>query len=337
MAGLGGAIGAGLTTAMMAMTGAFSPDVVERTVIREEAVPVEVEAGDMHPAMAVADGALHSVARIESTFADTVTTGSAIVFDRQGHLVTNAHVIVDATTIIVVLAGERRVTAEVVGTDLATDLAVLSIPNGGTLTPVEPRADRPAIVGEPAIAIGSPLSLTGGPSVSTGIVSAHRSRVETGEASVLYGLIQTDATIAAGSSGGALFDAEGLLLGLTTAVASDEEASGGISFAIPAGQVTRVATELIDVGYVTHAWMGVEGERGTSRPARVVSVAAAGPADLAGLTQGDVITEIDGESTPTMADVVLQLRSHFPGEAVDLEYVRDGELEECRVVLAAHP
>lgn len=337
VAGLGGAIGACLTAGVLAVGGAFSPDVVESTVIREEAVPVSLSLPDQQPAMDVADRMAPSLARIEAVAGESLVTGSAIVHDRDGHLLTNAHVVENASSIVAVLDGELRQTAEVVGLDTTTDLAVLRIPDGDSLTPVALRTDAPATVGEQAIALGFPLGLAGAPSVSTGIVSGHRSRIETTDGRVLYGLIQTDATIEAGSSGGALFDADGQVIGVTTAVVSTDGTAGGLSFAIPADQVVRVVDQLVDNGRVIHAWMGVEGDAGASQPARVVDVVDSGPAARSGLSEDDIITTIDGQPIASMADVILAIRIRYPGEVIEIEYVRDGQLETCRVELSERP
>ena len=337
VAGLGGAVGAVLTAGVLAMSGAFSPDLVESTVIREQAVPVSLSVPDLQPAMDVAERMAPSLARIEAVAGDSFITGSAIVHDRNGHLLTNAHVVENATSIVVVLDGELRQTAEVIGIDTTTDLAILRIPDGAALTPVTRRTDAPAEVGEQAIALGFPLGLAGAPSVSTGIVSGHRSRIETTDGRVLYGLIQTDATIEAGSSGGALFDADGQLLGVTTAVVTTDGTAGGLSFAIPADQVGRVVDQLIATGQVVHAWMGVEGDAGASQPARVVDVVDTGPAARSGLSEDDVITTIDGQDIASMADVILAIRNRYPGDVIEIEYVRDGQLETCRVELAERP
>lgn len=337
VAALGGAVGAGLTTGVLAVAGVFTPDVVESTVIREEAVPVSMSVPDPEPAIAIADRTATSLARIEATVGDSLITGSAVVFDRNGHLLTNAHVVDGATSLLAVLNGEQRQAAEVIGVDRATDLAILRIPDGGGLTPVSLRSDDPAEVGEQTIAMGSPLGLAGAPSVSTGIVSGHRTRIETTDGRVLYGLIQTDAAIAAGSSGGALFDTEGLLLGITSAIVTEDGSIGGLSFAIPADQVIRVVDELIGAGQVIHAWMGVEGDAASTQPARLIEVTASGPAASSGLAEEDVITTINGQPTSSMADVILIVRSHYPGDEIEVGYVRNGRRQTCRVILAERP
>jgi S1-C subfamily serine protease len=334
--GLGGAIGAGLTAGALSLSGAFTPDVVESTVIREEAVPVSMSMPDQ-PAKAVAEQTAASLARIEAVVGESLITGSAIVHDQDGHLLTNAHVVEGATSVIVVLGGELRQAAEVIGIDTTTDLAVLHIPDGANLTPVTMRTDAPADVGEQAIALGSPLGLAGAPTVSTGIVSGHRSRIETTDGRVLYGLIQTDAAIAAGSSGGALFDVEGRLLGITTAVVTSDGTTGGLSFAIPADQVVRAVDQLITTGRVIHAWMGVEGDAGATQPARLIDVVETGPAAESGLSENDIITTIDGQPTSSMADVILAVRTRYPGDVIEIEYVRAGKLRSCRVELDERP
>ncbi len=337
VAGLGGAVGACLTAGALAVSGAFSPDVVESTVIREEAVPVSMSMPDLQPAIEVAERMAPSLARIEAVAGDSRITGSAIVHDRNGHLLTNAHVVEDATSIIVVLDGELRQTAEVIGVDAATDLAVLRIPDGADLTPVALRTEEPVHVGEQAIALGFPLGFAGAPTASTGIVSGHRSRIETTDGRVLYGLIQTDVTIEAGSSGGALFDADGQLVGVTTAVVTTDGTAGGLSFAIPADQVVRVVDQMIATGRVIHAWMGVEGDAGASQPARVIDVVDTGPAARSGLSEDDVITTIDGRPIASMADVILAIRNRYPGDVIAIEYVRNGQLETCQVELSERP
>lgn len=336
VAGLGGAVGAALTAGTLALGGAFTPDVIESPVTRPPVVPVSMTLPE-EPAISVAGRTATSLARIEATVGDQLVTGSAIVHDRDGHLITNAHVVDGASTVVAVLIGEQRQEAEVVGVDRATDLAVLRLPAPAGLTPVRLRADVPARVGELTIAMGSPLGLPGPPTASTGIVGGHRSRVETTDGRVLYGLIQTDADITAGSSGGALFDADGLLIGVTTAVVAADGNAGGLSFAVPADQVARVVDELIATGRVNHAWMGIEGDADSTEPARVTDVSPAGPAASSGLAEDDVITTIDDQPTASMADVILVVRKLRPGDRIDVEYVRDGRTHTCRVVLAERP
>lgn len=169
-------------------------------------------------------------------------SGSGIVLDDDGTIVTNAHVVEDATRVTVTLADGTTADATVVGIDSAQDLAVLDIDATG-LSPISLGTTDGLAVGDPVIAVGNPLGLDGGPSVTTGIVSALGRVLEESDVS-LQGVIQTDAAITEGSSGGALLDGEGRLIGVTTAVGVSSVGVEGIGFAIPVETVTTVVAAI---------------------------------------------------------------------------------------------
>lgn len=170
-------------------------------------------------------------------------SGSGVVIDSDGTVVTNAHVVTSATSVAVTLADGTTLDATVVGIDVTHDLALLRVDASG-LSPVEIGSTSDLSVGDPVIAVGNPLGLEGGPSVTTGIVSALGRVLDDGQVS-LDGVIQTDAAITEGSSGGALLDSEGRLIGVTTAVGVSSVGVEGIGFAIPIETVTAVVAALV--------------------------------------------------------------------------------------------
>ncbi len=273
-------------------------------------------------------------------------SGSGVLFRDDGYLITNAHVVSDATAINVILADGSQHEGSLVGTDPDSDIAVVKI--GGSGHPIALLGQAATLqVGQTAIAIGSPLGLEGGPSVTLGVISALNRTVDThGGDAALTGMIQTDASIAAGSSGGGLFDTNGALVGITTAVAITESGTEGLGFAIPIEEARRVAEQLVTDGKVVRVWLGVRGadmstsaeqDHGTEGGAMLREVVVGGPAATAGLLSGDVITRIDDVDISSMSSLVVALRSHQPGETVMVTYRRGGAESTVNVVLAEKP
>lgn len=263
-------------------------------------------------------------------------SGSGVIFDETGYIVTNDHVAGDADEIQVILADGRIYEATLIGTDPVTDLAVLDIDADG-LEAIEFGATDTMTVGDPTVAIGSPLGLKGGPSLTTGVLSAFGREVQTSATTILYGMIQTDAPITQGSSGGALVDESGRLIGITTAVGVSDVGIEGIGFATPIEVVERVVADILDDGAVEHGLLGINGSTdfdqiadGGARPTGVVvdAVEPGSAADTAGIRLGDVITAVAGNSVDTMEELISALRRLGSGEAVMLEIRRGtGELE----------
>jgi len=260
-------------------------------------------------------------------------SGSGVVLDSAGHIATNDHVVAGGSAARVILSDGRIYDAELIGTDPLTDLAVLQI-SATNLEPISLGSTDELTIGSPAIAVGSPLGLEGGPSLSVGVVSALGREVQTAPDTVLYGMIQTDAPITSGSSGGSLVDADGALIGITTAVGVSAIGVEGIGFATPVEIVERVTDEIIATGTVSHALLGIGGDTayndtadGGSAPVGVdvLSVTTGSAAALAGVVVGDVITAVDGTSVLTMDELITALRRVGAGDTVDIA-LADGRI-----------
>jgi S1-C subfamily serine protease len=236
-----------------------------------------------------------------------------------------------------------------VGSDRRTDLAVLHI-NATGLIPIEIGSSLQAEIGDTAIAIGSPLGLEGGPSVTVGVVSAFGRQVRTGSASsvdVLFDMVQTDAPITQGSSGGALVDEDGRLLGITSAIGVSAAGAEGIGFAIPVELVTRITAEIIETGTVQHPFIGVslgtafaENPDGSQKPAGAYvsefAIDAAAARD-AGVHVEDVIVAYDGNPVMIPDDLINGLRNYRVGDTVTLTVERGSDRLEIPVVLGLRP
>jgi putative serine protease PepD len=252
-------------------------------------------------------------------------SGSGVILSSDGFIATNNHVIEVGTEFQVVLSdGRTTYDAELIGADPLTDLAVLKI-EAADLTPIEFGATSTLTVGDAAIAVGSPLGLEGGPSLTVGVVSAFGRQVQTSPQDMLYGMLQTDAPITQGSSGGALVDGDGRLIGITTAVGVSSVGVEGIGFATPVEIVERVIDELIAEGSIAHAFLGITGSTGfvtaddgarVAAGVRVESVESNSSADVAGIAQGDLITAIDGRAVATMDELIVALRVRAAGDQV---------------------
>ncbi len=274
---------------------------------------------------AVAARVLPSVVSIEVRSPRGGGSGSGVVLDDEGHVLTNNHVVEPGVggTISVVFDDGRRVDADIVGRDPVTDLAVLDVDGVDDLQPIEQGRSRDVRVGDPVVAIGSPLGLSG--TVTTGIVSALGRTVRTSPEAPLLGAIQTDAAINPGNSGGALVDAQGRLIGINSAISSTTGGSVGLGFAIPSDEARSVADQLIRTGKATHPSLGVAattvaGKDGGPRGARLENVAEGSAAADAGLRRGDVVVAVDDVRIDGVDELVLTLREHGVGQRVVLTY-----------------
>jgi len=276
-----------------------------------------------------------AVVSIQETTASGYGVGSGIVIDKNGYILTNNHVVADAAsggTIRVTFADKSTQTARIVGRDPTTDLAVLKV-DPVKLTVATLGDSSKLAVGDPVVAIGSPLGLSG--TVTSGIVSALDRPVHVaGEDSapdVVYQAIQTDAAINPGNSGGALVDASGAVVGVNSANASLSQGNGdtssngniGLGFAIPINQARTIATELINTGKAVHASIGLATRSvtdGSRDGAYIVQVTPGGPADKAGLKAGDVITLVDGTLIDSADQLTVTVSAHRPGDVVTVHY-----------------
>jgi S1-C subfamily serine protease len=269
------------------------------------------------------------------------TPASGVVVRDDGLVFTSAHEVADATSISVVLSDGRRVVGELVGADLPTDVAVLSI-DADDLTVAVLGTSADLAVGSPAVALGWPTHGGSQPSVTTGVVSAVEHRLDVGGES-LHGLIQTDAPIEPAWSGGPLVDASGAVIGITTDLAGG---GAGFGFATPIDLVRRVAMELIDSGTVARGWLGIKGDdlsmaqagrMGVPGGALVETVVSGSPAALAGLQPDDVITEVGDHRVLSSSGLVVAMRHHRPGDAVVVVYWRAAHRHVVTLTLVAHP
>lgn len=262
--------------------------------------------------------------------------GTGVVLSADGEVLTNAHVVSGATTIHVTLAGESQSrTATLVGADDAADLALLRIDDASDLPVAELGSSSPLAVGDDVVAIGNALALRGGPTVTRGIISALDRTLQT-ETGTMTGLLQTDASISSGNSGGPLVNAAGEVVGINTAVAASggSRAAENIGFAIAIDQALpvierlRTGAEAADAGYLG---VRIEDPTDGSRGAVVASIEAGSPADEAGMREGDLIVAVDD----TAVDGAAAVRGHQPGESVVITVRRDGGEQQLDVVLAS--
>lgn len=344
MALLGVVAGAALATSAIAVTGSLSPRVVERAVIEKVAVAPVVSSPLLRSDEELADvvdRVAPAVVRIEATQADEVVAASGVVFRDDGLVLTAAHPLQDATTVVVVLGDGRRLEAQVVGLDELTDVAVVEVDADDL--PVAVLGDPGLGLGDLVVALGAMAGAPGHPALSAGVVTGLQRWVRLHGGPTLHGLVETDAAVVGDQEGGPLVDASGTVVGITTASGDAGSAHG---YAVPIGLAHDVALRLLEQGAVAHAWLGVEAvdlddderdELGLVGGALVRRVMDGGPAAAAGLAAGDVITHVDGTPIGSASALVVALRLCEPGDAVVLGIHRDGAAHEATAVVAPRP
>ncbi|MCB1071253.1 MAG: trypsin-like peptidase domain-containing protein [Kiritimatiellae bacterium] len=265
-----------------------------------------------------------------------VGQGSGVIIRKDGYILTNNHVIDGASEVSVVLNDGTKYAADLVGVEPHTDLAVLKVrTEGGTEFPVIAEGDSDQLrVGEFVIAIGSPFSLAS--SVTLGIVS------QKGRSIGLLpyeDFIQTDAAVNQGNSGGPLVDVDGRMVGVNTVIQTAGMSQGniGISFAIPANLAMRVAESIIDHGRWERPWIGILMNDEHPDGIEIMEVIQNSPAQIAGLSLGDVITQVDGERVVTARDVQRAVLNRATGEAADLTLLRDGQTIHMTIMTEPMP
>ena len=256
--------------------------------------------------------------------------GSGIILDRKGLIVTNNHVIDGANQVHVSLKDGRTFTGEVVGSDEATDVAVIRV--DASDLPAADLGDSEAVrVGQFVLAIGNALALPGGPTVSMGVLSA-KGRPLPGSDFIFEGLLQTDAAVNPGNSGGPLADLDGKIIGITTMMIPYAQ---GMGFAIPINTVKKIAQEILESGSVSRRWIGISGIDVSPQLARrydlqteagflVAEVVPRSPADFAGLRNGDVIIGADGTEVKHTKDLLMAISKVSSGGRVRLDVNRLG-------------
>jgi serine protease Do len=272
--------------------------------------------------------------------------GSGIVISSDGYIVSNNHVVEGAQKVAVTLRDGSAFPAAVVGTDVQTDLAVLKI-EASNLAYLHFLSDslKKLSVLDPVVAVGNALALPGGPTWTTGVVSNLGRSIEESNGVVLNDIIQIDAAINAGNSGGPLLNTAGQVVGINVAIASNAE---NIGFAISTDTAIPVVQSIIAEGKVVRPWLGVSVTTVTSTiqqyydlsidtGALIVSVTGDSPADRAGLTVGDVIIKMDDESISTTEELISAIRSHQIGDQVEIVYYSGDEQKTTDATLEDSP
>jgi S1-C subfamily serine protease len=286
--------------------------------------------------------------------------GSGFVYDADGHVVTNQHVVGEAESISVRFASGATHSAKLVGSDASTDIAVIKVDAPRSVfKPIALGSSSALAVGDAVVAIGSPFGLEG--TITSGIVSALHRQMTAPNGFSINDSIQTDAPINHGNSGGPLLDARGRVVGVNAQIRSDSGGNEGVGFAIPSDTVRSIVTQLLETGKAEHAFLGISvdtipasvaSELGVPAGVAVTEVRADTPASQAGLraatdvrtvdaqsypTGGDVITAIDGRKITSAAELQSAIDARRPGERVTITYSRDGESRTARITLVTRP
>lgn len=332
--------GSGAAVASIIDDGAVVVPAAARRTVSDEIRSVALS-GDGLDVAGVVDAVGPAVIAIQTDiggrFAGT-GAGTGVILSADGEVLTNAHVVRRASAIHVTLAGESQSrTATLIGADNAADLALLQIDDASNL-PLAPLGSSSSLaVGDDVVAIGNALALRGGPTVTRGIVSALDRSLET-ESGAMTGLIQTDASISSGNSGGPLVNAVGEVIGVNTAVASSGAgtAAENIGFAIAIDQALPVIDRLrsgVEAADPGHLGVTIEDPSDGSRGAVITGVVSSGPAQAAGIRPGDLVTAVDAVAIDGAAALAATIGQHPPGQAVAVSFSRDGVEHRVTVTL----
>jgi putative serine protease PepD len=262
--------------------------------------------------------------------------GSGWVYDSDGHIVTNDHVVDGSTSIKVRFWDGKTYSATVVGTDKSTDLAVIKVDAPSSeLFPLAVGDSTQLQVGDGVVAIGSPFGLE--ETVTSGIVSALHRAIQGMTNFTINDSIQTDAAINHGNSGGPLLNTQGQVVGVNAQIKSDSGDNAGVGFAIPANTVKSVTQQLIAGGTVQHPYLGVRVGDASGGGAQLTNVQAGTPAAKAGLKAGDVVTAVDGNTIASAEQLTAAIGSHKPGDKVKLTVKSGGSTKTVEVTLGTRP
>lgn len=267
---------------------------------------------------------------------ETTGQGSGFVYDSDGHVVTNAHVVDGADHVTVRFSNGHTYSATVVGRDTSSDLAVLDVDApADQLHPLALADSANVAVGDGTVAIGSPFGLQN--TVTTGIVSGLHRTINAPDGFAIEDAIQTDAAVNHGNSGGPLLDASGDVIGVNSQIESDSGGNEGVAFAIPSNTLKNVVSQLLTGQSVQHAYLGVRVDGAVAGGARVATVRPGTPAAKAGIRAGDVITRIGTKAIASADDLRSVVDSHAPGDQISVHLRRNGNERTVTVTLANRP
>ena len=305
--------------------------------ISSENIEVSPLPASDEPVASVAETVAPSVVRIDTS----TGTGSGIIYDQTGSVVTNAHVVLGSETVEIQLADGTRATGKVLGSDPAVDIAIVQIQESLDFRKATFATLDTIRVGQLAVAIGSPFGLE--QSVTAGIVSAVNRAVptlniENGSRTVVE-MIQTDAPINPGNSGGALVDRQGRVVGMNTLIRTDGNVEGnlGVGFAIPTDTIFLVTERIVNGLSLENGFLGISGQDPTlgRAGALVIEVVPNSPASQSGLEQGDLIINVDGSPILGMSELAARVRLTSPGTQISLGVLRNGEEISITIVLGS--
>ena len=322
------------------------PITITETIKQTELVMPRIDSSEI---VSIAELATQTIVQIQVGSLDengdfySIGGGSGVVISDEGLIITNHHVIEGVDEVRAIFEDGRLYEAVVIGSDKLTDVGLIQI-SSSNLVPINIGNSDSLVVGDLAVAIGHPLTLGAAPTVTTGVVSALHRRLDVGNeldgsAVTLFGLIQTDAPITRGSSGGALINNNGELIGITTAIATADVGAEGLGFAVPIKMALNVVEDLLEFGEINHAFLGILGaqhfetaEDGARVFAGVYIQELYSPNNIqfaiakAGALQGDIIKKLDGNEVKTLDGLITELRNKRAGDEIEIQILRNDQL-----------